>query len=50
MQARRGRKKAKLLIAGDSLLAHHDRDMVKAATKIEVQEVKCYASVYSEEP
>ena len=52
-QARRGRKKAKLLIAGDSLLAHHDRDMVKAATKkevLEVQEVKCYTSVYSNEP
>ena len=51
-QARRN-KKCKLLIAGDSLLAHHDRDMIKAATKIEVQEVhevKCYASVYSEEP
>ena len=49
-QARRRRNK--LLIAGDSLLAHHDRDMMKEATKEvqEVQEVKCYASVYSEAP
>ena len=42
-----------MLIAGDSLLDNHHRHMVKEATKKEIQEVqtvKCYASVYSEEP
>ena len=51
-QARR-RRRNKLLIAGDSLLANHDRGMMREATKDEVQEVqevKCYASVYSEAP
>ena len=46
-------KKSKLLIAGDSLLANHNRDMVKKATlnKVqEIQEVKCYTAVYSDQP
>ena len=49
----RRKGKGRLLIAGDSLLAHHYRDMLKEATKEEVQEVKdvkCYPSVYSEAP
>ena len=52
-QPRRNRRRNKLLIAGDSLLANHHRDMIKEATKdevIEVQEVKCCAAVYSEAP
>jgi hypothetical protein len=52
-QARRNKRKGKLLIAGDSLLAHHHRDMVREATKgevKEVQEVKCYAATYSDDP
>ena len=52
-QVRRGRRKGKLLIAGDSLLANHHRDMIKEATKEqvqEVQEVKCYAATYSNDP
>ena len=52
-QVRRSKKKRKLLIAGDSLLANHHRDMVKKATfnnVQEIQEVKCYTAVYSEEP
>ena len=52
-QARRNKKKNKLLMAGDSLLAHHHRELIKEATKSEVQEVqevKCYAAVYSDDP
>ena len=42
-----------MLITGVSMLDNHHRHMVKEATKNEMEEVqavKCYASVYSEEP
>ena len=52
-QGRKGRRKHKLLLAGDSLLATHHKHLLKEATKAEVEEVsevKCYAAVFSKEP